>query len=92
MRIWRIKMWTDESPVGDKYYETYLYIDKTGKSTKREIRLIFWNSHSQDMFDRPEVKIEYVRRDDPMELTAIQIVNVFKGTVLFKLNKNNGPY
>jgi hypothetical protein len=91
MRIWRIKMWTEQHPDGYTY-ETYLYIDKTGKATKRDVRLIFWRTYSNDLFERPEVKIEYVRRDDPIELTAIQIVNVFKGTVLFKLNKNDGPY
>ena len=77
MRIWRVKMWTDESPVGERYYEHYLYIDIFNKANKRSITMAFYQTYcNNDMFERPELIVEYIRKDDPIELTAGHIVDI----------------
>ena len=78
-------MWTSESPVGERYYDHYIYIDKTSKETKNRVRLAFYHKYFNDLFDRPEIEVEYMRQDDSLSLSAKQLVEVSNGITFLKL-------
>ena len=83
MRVWKIRVTTHHSPVGEPYYDNYIYIDKTGKENKNRIRLNFYHHYYNDLFERPETTIEYMRQDDSISLSAKQIAELFIGKTAF---------
>ena len=83
-RIYKITVLNHNGPTGEPYYDHYLFVDRKGLATKRAIRVHFWNSH-YGLFDRPQLKVEYIHQDDTIDLTAKQICQIMSGETSIKL-------
>ena len=83
MRVFKIRATSGTQPNGEPNYRYYLFID-TQNTSKREIKVLFWHTHC-DLFDRPELQVEYLKKNDTVELTASQIISIYGRTVWFEI-------
>ena len=75
-RLWKIRAQVGESPVGEPYYDNYLYLDTDGHN-KRKIELLWRHKYEKTMFEGTKLEVKYVHKDTVIELTAEQIVHLW---------------